>query len=139
MDDPVRALGASIEDSDRDALDDHGMRLQNEVEPAVYEDVTSLLEEAGGAGDAELSIRTKAADGLVGKVNRTTEGSGGRKARPEYEIGDFIDAVGARITVESTAQLGAVSEKAKKYFGDGEDGYLVEVEKMYADPKWSSS
>ncbi|MFI2033368.1 hypothetical protein ACH470_01480 [Streptomyces bottropensis] len=132
LDDPVRALGASIEDGDRDALDEYGMRLQNEVEPAVYEDVTSLLDEAD---DAELSIRTKSADGLVDKVNRMTEGSEGRKARPDYEIGDVIDAVGARITVEDTAQLETVLEKSKAYFGTGEDGRLLEVENMYAEPK----
>ncbi|MFH8476965.1 hypothetical protein [Streptomyces sp. NPDC018000] len=132
LDDPVRALGASIEDGDRDALDDYGMKLQNEVEPAVYEDVTSLLEKAD---DAELSIRTKSADGLVDKVNRMTEGSEGRKARPDYEIGDVIDAVGARITVEDTAQLEAVLEKAKGHFGTGEGGRLLEVENMYAEPK----
>lgn len=131
-DDPVRALGASIEDGDRDALEDYGMRLQNEVEPAVYEDVTSLLEKAD---DAELSIRTKSADGLVDKVNRMTEGSEGRKARPDYEIGDVIDAVGARITVEDTAQLESVLEKAKGHFGTGEGGRLLEVENMYAEPK----
>lgn len=134
-DDPVRALGASIEDSDRDALDDYGMRLQNEVEPAVYEDVMSLLDEAGGADDAELSIRTKSADGLVDKVNRMTEGSEGRKPRPDYEIGDVIDAVGARITVDDTAQLETVLEKAKEHFGTGDDGRLLEVENMYAEPK----
>ncbi|MEV7852758.1 hypothetical protein [Streptomyces sp. NPDC088183] len=132
LDEPVRALGASIEDGDRDALDDYGMRLQNEVEPAVYEDVTSLLEKAD---DAELSIRTKSADGLVDKVNRMTEGSEGRKARPDYEIGDVIDAVGARITVEDTAQLEAVLEKSKGHFGTGEGGRLLEVENMYAEPK----
>ncbi|MFM9594724.1 hypothetical protein ACKI1J_29235 [Streptomyces scabiei] len=132
LDDPVRALGASIEDGDREALDEYGMRLQNEVEPAVYEDVASLLEKAD---DAELSIRTKSADGLVDKVNRMTEGSEGRKARPDYEIGDVIDAVGARITVEDTARLEAVLEKAKEHFGTGDDGRLLEVENMYAEPK----
>ncbi|WP_260868085.1 hypothetical protein [Streptomyces sp. SAJ15] len=135
VDDSVRALGAAIEDSDRAALDDYGMRLQNEVEPAVYEDVMSLLEEAGCADDAELSIRTKSADGLVDKVKRMTEGSEGRKARPDYEIGDVIDAVGARITVDDTARLEAVLEKAKEHFGIGEDGRLLEVENMYAQPK----
>ncbi|MEU1375983.1 helicase HerA-like domain-containing protein [Streptomyces triculaminicus] len=100
-----------------------------------YEDVTSLLEEADGADDAELSIRTKSADGLVDKVNRMTEGSEGRKARPDYEIGEAVDAVGARITVEDTAQLETVLEKAKEHFGTREDGRLLEVENMYAEPK----
>ncbi|EDY49955.1 hypothetical protein [Streptomyces clavuligerus] len=135
VDDPVRALGASIEDSDRDALDEYGKRLKNEVESAAYEDVTSLLEEVGGADDAELSIRTKYADGLVDKVNRMTEGSEGRKSRPDYQIGDVIDAVGARITVEDTARLETLLEKAKEYFGTGEGGRLLEVENMYAEPK----
>ncbi|MFB8086074.1 hypothetical protein [Streptomyces sp. NPDC055992] len=131
-DDPVRALGASVEDADRDALDDYGMRLQNEVEPAVWEDVRILLDEAG---DAELSIRTKSADGLMDKVNRMTAGSEGRKARPDYEIGDVIDAVGARITVADTTRLEAVLKKAEEHFGTGEDGRLLEIENMYAEPK----
>ncbi|WUS95552.1 hypothetical protein OHA46_02145 [Streptomyces sp. NBC_00708] len=134
-DDPVRALGASVEDADRDALDDYGMRLQNEVEPAVWEDVRILLDEAGDADDAELSIRTKSADGLMDKVNRMTTGSEGRKARPDYEIGDVIDAVGARITVADTTRLEAVLERAEEHFGTGEDGRLLEIENMYAEPK----
>ncbi|MEU9700880.1 hypothetical protein [Streptomyces sp. NPDC047981] len=132
VEDPVRALGAEIEESDREALDEYAERLENEVEPAVLDDVTSLLDEGD---DADVSIRTKTADGLVDKVNRMTEGSEGRKARPDYEIGDVIDAVGARITVEDTARLESVLEKAKEHFGTGEDGRLLEIENMYAEPK----
>ncbi|MFF4579801.1 hypothetical protein ACFY15_15540 [Streptomyces sp. NPDC001373] len=133
VDDPVRALGASIEGSDRVALDDYSMRLQNEVEPSVCEDVTRLLEEAGG--DDQLSIRTKSASGLVDKVERMVNGSDGRKPRPDYKIGDVIDAVGARITVDDTARLEIILEKSKEYLGVGEGGRLLEVENMYAEPK----
>nr|WP_269328673.1 hypothetical protein [Kineosporia babensis] len=97
----------------------------SEVEAAVREEVEALTPENGTS-----SVRTKTADGLFDKVHRMVA-----SGRPAYEVGDVIDAVGARITVNSMEHLGSVLSTIQQRFGTGEHGRILEVENMYADPK----
>jgi ppGpp synthetase/RelA/SpoT-type nucleotidyltranferase len=63
------------------------------------------------------------------------EGGEGRPPRPDYEVGDVIDAVGARITVDNMQQLEAVLDRVLEHFGVGDGGRVLELENMYAQPK----
>nr|WTB12087.1 hypothetical protein OG546_49885 [Streptomyces antimycoticus] len=133
--DPARALGASVTEAQFSALGDYDLRLRREVQPAVARDVNGLLASLPSVEGAELSIRTKYAEGLLDKVGRMVEGHEGRQPRPGYQVGDVIDAVGARVTVKDTAQLETVLEAANEYFGVGDSGRVLEIENMYAEPK----
>lgn len=55
--------------------------------------------------------------------------------RPGYQVGDVIDAVGARITVADMATLEAMYRRICSYFGLGDGGRILEIENMYAQPK----
>ncbi|WP_411082706.1 hypothetical protein [Streptomyces sp. cmx-18-6] len=132
----ARTLGPDVSGEQSEHLSDYADRLQHEVEPAVFEDVIGLIDRLPDAEGVEFSARTKSADGLVDKVQRMTSGSEGRPARPDYQVGDVIDAVGARITAKDTAQLESLLEGAKEHFGvGGEGGRILEIENMYAEPK----
>lgn len=132
----ARSLGPDVSGEQSGHLRDYAGRLKHELEPTVFEDVIGLIERLPDAEGVEFSARTKSADGLVDKVQRMTSGSEGRPARPDYQVGDVIDAVGARVTAKDTAQLESLLEGAKEYFGTGrEGGRILEIENMYAQPK----
>src|SRR5262249_54714722 len=111
--------------------------LRDDVEPKVSEQVGQIVNDLNNAtgGNASYSVRTKNADGLFDKVGRMTTGKAGRGVRPDYQVGDVIDAVGARITVDSTAELASTLDRVKSHFGTGENGRILEIENMYASPK----
>jgi ppGpp synthetase/RelA/SpoT-type nucleotidyltranferase len=69
------------------------------------------------------------------KVMRMSQGSTGRPGRPNYRVGDVIDAVGARITVENMDQLEQALRNVQQRFGVGDTGRILEIENMYAEPK----
>lgn len=101
-DDPVRATERNPDDGQRALLDRYARRLDDDVLPAVIAEVDALVE---SIPDAQMSMRVKTADGILDKVERMTSGSESRPPRPGYAVGDVIDAVGARITVEDTDSL----------------------------------
>jgi len=111
-------------------VDDYANRL-HEAEPIVEAEVERLVDDL----DAEVNVRTKDGAGLIDKVKRMTTGTDGRAGRPNYKVGDVIDAIGARITVNDTADLAKVVERVREYFGYGDNGRILEVENMYAQPK----
>ncbi len=63
------------------------------------------------------------------------EGGENRPPRPDYQVGDVIDAVGTRITVDNTDQLEAVLHEVEHRLGVGDGGRILELENMYAQPK----
>jgi ppGpp synthetase/RelA/SpoT-type nucleotidyltranferase len=128
--DPVRSVGPDPSPEEIVQVRDYARRLRA-AEPVVKAEVRQLVEGL----DAEVSVRTKAAAGLIDKVQRMTSGTGGREPRPDYKVGDVIDAVGARITVKDTAELAKVIERVREHFGFGDGGRILEVENMYAEPK----
>lgn len=67
----------------------------------------------------------------MNKVERMTMGIAGREGRPEYSVGDVIDAVGARITVANIQALAAVLDEARKELG----ARILELENLYLEPK----
>lgn len=128
--DPVRSVGPDPMPEEMVQVRDYARRLKA-AEPVVKAEVRQLVEGL----DAEVSVRTKGAAGLIDKVQRMTSGTGGREPRPNYKVGDVIDAVGARITVKDTAELAKVIERVREHFGFGDEGRILEVENMYAEPK----
>jgi ppGpp synthetase/RelA/SpoT-type nucleotidyltranferase len=135
--DPSLRVGETLGELERMQVEDYAWRLQYEVEPTVRREIaslTDLINERFGSG-ATYNVRTKDAEALIDKVNRMVGGSAGRSPRPDYQVGDVIDAVGARITVEDTTQLAVLLEEVKTRFGTGPGGRILEVENMYASPK----
>jgi hypothetical protein len=118
-------------------VEDYQRRLKNDVEPAVRAELTRLLDDLRESfGDQfSSSVRTKDAAGLLDKVDRMTAGREGAPGRPDYQVGDVIDAVGARITVTDMNALGIVYERIQQALGTGDGGRILEIENMYADPK----
>ncbi|WP_166658545.1 hypothetical protein [Kribbella sp. VKM Ac-2571] len=129
--DAARTVGANPSTDDRLLVQDYGRRLVDDVVPQVRREVRQLAVEAEGRG----SIRAKDADGLLDKVERMSAGSEDRPTRPDYQIGDVIDAVGARITVGDTDRLERLLATIEERFGSGEGGRILELENMYAGPK----
>jgi ppGpp synthetase/RelA/SpoT-type nucleotidyltranferase len=129
--DAARTVGSDPSPMDRRLVDDYSSRLIDEVASRVSLEVGELAREVDGT----RSIRAKDADGLLDKVNRMTDGAGGRSARVDYQVGDVIDAVGARITVADTERLEYLLSGVKERFGVGDDGRILEMENMYAEPK----
>jgi len=129
-DDPVRAVGASPTPEEMREVRDYARRLRA-AESVVKAELRQLVEGL----NAKLSIRTKGAAGIVDKVQRMVSGADGRPGRPNYRVGDVIDAIGARITVDSTADLGRLMERVRTHFGYGNEGRILEVQNMYARPK----
>ncbi|MFL6076756.1 MAG: hypothetical protein ACJ73S_25465 [Mycobacteriales bacterium] len=130
--DPARTVGPEPTDTQRSAVNQYAERLLTAVEPAVFTEVADL---AAAFEDAEVNARSKDANGLIDKVQRMTAGSEARPPRLDYQVGEAIDAVGARITVADTRQLGALLNAAVERFGVGDDGRILEIENMYAAPK----
>lgn len=130
--DPARTVGPNPSAGERQLIDDYAERLSDRVEPAVSEEIASVAERFDGA---RFAIRTKSTDGLIDKVQRMTSGSAGRAPRPDYQVGDVIDAVGARITARDTAQLEQLLQEVNDHFKTGDNGRILELENMYAQPK----
>jgi ppGpp synthetase/RelA/SpoT-type nucleotidyltranferase len=135
--DAARTVGANASSTQFALVQDYARRLRNHVEPVVTREVAMLthLTNQKFGGSAAFSVRTKTAEGLIDKVDRMTTGAGGRRSRSEYEVGDVIDAVGARITVDNVEQLTTLLETVKNHFGTGSRGRILEIENMYASPK----
>lgn len=130
--DPARQVGAYPTPAERTAVDDYARRLRTAVQPAVRAELARLTE---GIDGANTSLRTKSADGIIDKVMRMFEGGENRPPRPNYRVGDAIDAVGARITVESTHELAVLLERIQQHFDTGDHSRILEIENMYAAPK----
>jgi ppGpp synthetase/RelA/SpoT-type nucleotidyltranferase len=137
--DPARMVGAAPTEEQRELVRQYGITLATKVEPAVAEKigliVSAVNAEFGQGEVAKMSIRTKSAEGLLDKVSRMRQGRPGAGGREDFVVGDIVDAVGARITVESTEHLASVLTRVREQFGTGDDGAIVEIENMYADPK----
>ena len=127
--DPVRALGPNPTLPELTLLDDYGIRLRRRVMPAAIREIEALAEPLGDR--ARVSARTKKVDALIDKVVRMTSDRPNRPARPDYRIGDIIDAVGVRLTVPDVATLEVALELVKERLGDR----ILEIENMYAQPK----
>jgi ppGpp synthetase/RelA/SpoT-type nucleotidyltranferase len=127
--DPVRAIGPHPTAADLTLLDDYGIRLRRRVMPAASGEITDVAALLGPR--ARVSARTKKVDDLVDKVVRMTSDRPNRPARPDYRIGDIIDAVGVRLTVPDMATLEEALSLVKERFGDR----ILEIENMYAQPK----
>jgi ppGpp synthetase/RelA/SpoT-type nucleotidyltranferase len=131
--DPARAVGADLTKEQENQVKDYARRLSQEVEPKVREEVETLANNIKQklGGEVVVSVRTKGAAGLIDKVQRMVNGAKGRNVRSDYQIGDVIDAVGARITVDNTEQLTALLQEIRGQLGDR----ILEIENMYASPK----
>jgi hypothetical protein len=134
--DPARRVGANHAEADRVAVEEYANRLKQQVEPAVRRELEGLVGELRrDFGVMEVSVRSKDGGGLLDKVDRMVQGREGAGGRPGYQVGDVIDAVGGRITVRGTDALGALYQRIRDYFGVGDEGKILEIENMYADPK----
>jgi ppGpp synthetase/RelA/SpoT-type nucleotidyltranferase len=107
------------------------------VKPAVDRELRAIIDEVGAQADGpvQLNSRQKSAAGLIDKVNRMVNGRTGGAGRPDYQVGDVIDAVGARITVPDMESLERVYAAVIAHFGVRDKGRIVEIDNMYADPK----
>jgi ppGpp synthetase/RelA/SpoT-type nucleotidyltranferase len=131
---PVPEL--SPEDSARLAtVQEYATRLKAEVLPAALRELQDIVDLLPPGADVRINARAKDPQGLLDKVGRMAAGWQGRDSRPDYQIGDVIDAVGARITLGSAADLGRVLAMVKERFGTGDGGRVLEIENMYAQPK----
>ncbi len=136
--DAARRVGAKPTDDDRKLVDEYAKRLKRDVEPLVFKEVQALTQEINGefgGGAATFNIRTKDSAAILDKVRRMAEGREGQKPQPNAQVGDMVDAVGARITVEDTAQLGSLLTRVQKHFGTGDKGRIIELENLYLNPK----
>lgn len=129
--DAARTVGLEPSADDRLLVRDYGRRLVDDVVPQVRREVGQLADEV----DGRRSIRAKDADGLHDKVERMSSGTDGRPGRIDYQVGDVIDAVGARITVADTERLERLLSTIEDRFGSGDGGRILELENMYAGPK----
>jgi len=127
--DSVRAVGPNPTPTELTLLDDYGIRLRRRVLPAAKREIAALAELLGG--QALVSARAKKVNDLLNKVTRMTSDRPNRPARPDYRIGDIIDAVGVRLTVPDMATLEIALGMVKERFGDR----ILEIENMYAQPK----
>ncbi|WP_067711935.1 hypothetical protein [Nocardia yamanashiensis] len=130
--DPARQVGAHPTTAERAQVAEYARRLFTDVQPAVKAELARLTEVVDGA---RTSLRTKSGDGIIDKVQRMVEGGENRPPRPNYQVGDVIDAVGARITVKNTHDLAILLERIQEHFGVGEHSRILEIENMYATPK----
>ena len=135
--DPARAVGAVPTTEQRALVADYADRLNDEVAPAVATEVRDLVDSlpAELREGVTVNARAKTDDGLFDKVERMVQGRENLPPRPGYEVGDVIDAVGTRITVDNMQQLEAVLDKVLDHFGVGDGGRILELENMYAQPK----
>lgn len=133
--DPVRSINSNLDSYERGFVYEYARRLQTDVHPVARSEVAALATKFDGA---MMNIRTKDSEAIFNKVGRMTTGSDTRLPRPGYQVGDVIDAVGARITACDTKQLGELLHAVKEYYGIGDGGRILEVENMYAAPKSAS-
>jgi ppGpp synthetase/RelA/SpoT-type nucleotidyltranferase len=134
---PARSVGVDPTSEQRALVAEYADRLNDDVAPAVATEVRGLV---GSLPDelregVTVNARAKTDDGLFDKVQRMVEGRENLPPRPGYQVGDVIDAVGARITVDNMQQLEAVLDKVSEHFGVGDGGRILELENMYAQPK----
>ncbi|WP_051426129.1 hypothetical protein [Jiangella gansuensis] len=130
--DPARAIGAEPTREERALLDDYVRRLSRQVQPYVRAELEAL---AAPFDDAAVSLRVKDTEGIIDKVQRMSSGSADRPGRPDYRVGEVVDAVGARITVGDTAELAGVVTAVVNRYGVGDGGNVLDMENMYAEPK----
>jgi ppGpp synthetase/RelA/SpoT-type nucleotidyltranferase len=135
--DPARAVGMTPTPEHRALVADYAERLADDVRPAVLTEVRGIVDSLPDElrEGVTYSARAKTDEGLFDKVKRMVEGDENLPPRPDYEVGDVIDAVGARITVDNIDQLEAVLDKVLEHFGVGDGGRILELENMYAQPK----
>jgi hypothetical protein len=135
--DEARQVGRDATPEQVEQVREYQRRLTDDVEPTVRAELSRLVNELrDDLGDqVSSSVRTKDAAGLLDKVDRMTTGRPGAPGRSGYEVGDVIDACGARITVPDMAALGALYERIQQHFGTGNGGRILEIENMYAEPK----
>ncbi|MFD3507566.1 toxin glutamine deamidase domain-containing protein [Nocardia sp. NPDC058666] len=130
--DPARQVGANPTDTEQVLVDDYARRLVHDVEPAVEAELARLTE---GLDGVTTNLRTKPADAIIDKVQRMVNGNERRRPRPDYQVGDAIDAIGARITVNNTVHLAQVLDRVQQLIGSGDGGRIVEIDNMYVTPK----
>jgi ppGpp synthetase/RelA/SpoT-type nucleotidyltranferase len=135
--DPARAAGAVPTPQQRALVAEYAERLSDELRPAVVTEVRGIVDSlpAELRDGVSFNARAKSDDGLFDKVERMVQGREHQPPRPGYQVGDVIDAVGARITVDNMQQLEAVLDKVLEHFGVGDGGRILELENMYAQPK----
>jgi ppGpp synthetase/RelA/SpoT-type nucleotidyltranferase len=155
---PVRAIGAGqaarlhahLEQTDRGTqvpdlspedsralaqLENYSAQLTTRVLPTAVQELRGIIATLPPGTDVAVNARAKNARGLVDKVGRMAGGWQGRAPRPDYQVGEVIDAVGVRITVGSAADLSHIFATVKDRFGAGDGGRVLEIENMYAKPK----
>jgi ppGpp synthetase/RelA/SpoT-type nucleotidyltranferase len=136
--DPARKVGAKPTEEERRLVEEYAKRLMTEVEPQVFKEVDALtktINDEFGAGSATFNVRTKDAAAILDKVKRMAEGREGQKPKPNAQVGDMVDAVGARITVRDTDQLGQLLKRVQAHYGTGDKGRIIELENLYLNPK----
>lgn len=84
---------------------------------------------------AHPGLRVKGPHAILEKVARMSTGREHRPARPGYRTGDVVDAVGARITVDGTAALAALTTTVLDRYGIGDGGRVLDMENRYTAPK----
>ncbi len=130
---PARAIGPDPDIREQILLDDYGIRLQRRVQVAAEAEIRALAD--GLPTPARVSARTKKPRDLLDKVSRMRQGRHGRPARPDFSIGDVVDAVGVRLTVPDVRALESALAEVVDRFGTGDGGRILEIENMYASPK----
>jgi ppGpp synthetase/RelA/SpoT-type nucleotidyltranferase len=135
--DEVHTIGLDRTPEQTEALNGYADRLEERVLPAVNAEVESVADivRASSGGPVEVNSRPKDVAGLDDKIVRMARGRKGSPGRPNYRVGDIIDAVGARMTVPDMAALRRAYEAVVEHFGVGDGGRIVEIDNMYADPK----
>ena len=145
--DPARRVGGNPNAQERALVEDYANRLRKQVEPLVFRQMQALTKEINdsfGGNPASFSVRTKTAEGIIDKVQRIDKGRSDfdddpadleTKPNPGAQVGDLIDAVGARITVQNTDQLARLLQRVQSSFGTGDAGRIIEIENFYASPK----
>lgn len=129
--DAARRVGANPTDDEYSAVVEYCSRLRNAVAPRVWSEVSAIAGEVDGIA----SIRTKNTADVLDKVTRMSSGTSGRSSRAGYEVGDVVDAVGARVTVPDTEALERALVEVRSRFGTGPQSRVLELENMYAAPK----
>jgi ppGpp synthetase/RelA/SpoT-type nucleotidyltranferase len=133
--DPALRVGRDPTPEQLGHVADLARRLERDVKPAVNQEIAgiadALRQEYGG--HVEVNSRAKDAAGLLDKVERMTRGRSGAPGRSGYQVGDVIDAVGARVTVGDMATLERVYSRIVDHYGVGDR--ILESDNMYAAPK----
>ena len=135
--DEALTTGARPSPAEGAAVRDYATRLADLVKPAVDREVASIAAQVRehASGPVDVNSRPKNAAGLFDKVNRMAAGRPGAPGRADYQVGDIVDAVGARITVPDMDTLERLYTAVVDHFGVGDGGRIVEVDNMYASPK----